>query len=353
MLLDSPKKLVSTKTAERNKIRAQASSLDSQLASTTAELEYSREDLVREQAPAERAVRERYKVQNQHPSLIEVVLYAQDRQSFIAAIDYIEAASKASVGNVTSLRASIEEYEGALEVLEQLKVNVDEQLERVTSELESATEARDETRRKADLVSNARLRSDGANWRAGKKKFVAEWTPRIDAFPEGSPMVGRGRTFAEAACDNHIDPRFSPAISLIESSKGTDCIQPHNAWGWGAAEPNPAGLAASCSTWEEAIRSHVRGVKAGYGYTITVAGSKKYCPPNWQLWYSTAVSAMNSIERDERSQVPTGTVPNWTSALWRHLHNERFFRENMNDFDKTPLCATDTWSGSSVGRAAD
>jgi peptidoglycan hydrolase CwlO-like protein len=119
-----------------------------------------------------------------------------------------------------------------------------------------------------------------------REAFIAKWAPRIDAYLGGSPLGGHGRTFAEAAWDYNVDPRWSPAISCIESSKGAICFKPYNAWGWGSA---------SWSDWDSAIRSHVAGLSAGYGYTISTSAAQKYCPPTWQAWYSSVLSEMNCI----------------------------------------------------------
>ena len=116
--------------------------------------------------------------------------------------------------------------------------------------------------------------------------FVNEWAARIDAYLEGSPLGGHGRTFAEAAYDAGIDPRFSPAISTIESSNGRYCFADHNAWGWGNS---------SWDDWDSAIRDHVAGLAHGYGYTVTPDGARKYCPPNWEHWYYSVTTNMNSI----------------------------------------------------------
>ncbi|MFR9006856.1 MAG: hypothetical protein ACLVKA_10885, partial [Collinsella aerofaciens] len=94
------------------------------------------------------------------------------------------------------------------------------------------------------------------NWDVDQASFVAEWAPRIDAYLAGSPLEGQGATFANAAWKYGVDPRFSPAISNTESSKGRHCFRPHNAWGWGNA---------SWGSWEEAIDAHVSGLARGYG----------------------------------------------------------------------------------------
>ena len=112
------------------------------------------------------------------------------------------------------------------------------------------------------------------------------WAGRIDAYLEGSPLAGQGRTFAQAAWNYGVDPRWSPAIAYTESSLGAYCFMPHNAWGWGSS---------SWGSWEEAIDAHVRGLARGYGYTISEEAARKYCPPTWQSWYERTLAQMNMI----------------------------------------------------------
>lgn len=120
----------------------------------------------------------------------------------------------------------------------------------------------------------------------GKEAFVSEWTSRINAYLAGSPLAGQGATFAEAAWSNGVDPRWSPAISNTESSKGAHCFLPYNAWGWGDK---------SWSSWEEAINAHVAGLANGYGYSITYANAAKYCPANTDHWFKATIGQMKMI----------------------------------------------------------
>lgn len=120
----------------------------------------------------------------------------------------------------------------------------------------------------------------------GEDDYVAGWAKRIDAYLAGSPLAGQGLTFAKAAYEYGVDPRFSPAISYTESGKGQYCFNPHNAWGWGSA---------SWDTWEEAIYDHVAGLARGYGGQISKEGAQKYCPPNWKLWYERTLAQMEMI----------------------------------------------------------
>lgn len=124
------------------------------------------------------------------------------------------------------------------------------------------------------------------DWSVGKEAFMAEWSTRIDNYLAGSELEGYGSVFAEAAWDNGVDPRWSPAISNTESGKGAVCFRPCNAWGWGDS---------GWGDWDSAIRAHVAGLAAGYGYSITVAAAQAYCPPNWEEWYSNTLGQMALI----------------------------------------------------------
>lgn len=120
----------------------------------------------------------------------------------------------------------------------------------------------------------------------GREAFIAEWTERINEYLRGFPLAGHGETFATAAWEYGVDPRWSPAISNTESTRGSVCFSPHNAWGWGQS---------AWSDWDSAIRAHVRGLSEVYGYTISYANAKKYCPPNYDNWYRDTRNEMAKI----------------------------------------------------------
>lgn len=120
----------------------------------------------------------------------------------------------------------------------------------------------------------------------GREAFIEKWSKRINDYLAGSPLAGYGETFAEAAWDNGVDPRWSPAISNTESTKGRVCFKYHNAWGWDQT---------SWSDWDTAIRSHVAGLASGYGFTISYAYAKRYCPPNCDNWYRDTLAQMRII----------------------------------------------------------
>ncbi len=142
-----------------------------------------------------------------------------------------------------------------------------------------------------DVPSDEGSSDDGSegsvDWgSADKSAFVAQWADRIDAYLSWSPMAGQGATFAAAAWDYGIDPRWSPAIAYVESSLGTYCFLPYNAWGWGSS---------SWGSWEEAIYAHVAGLARGYGPTFDYDDALSYCPPTADEWYSSVLGQMGAI----------------------------------------------------------
>ena len=128
--------------------------------------------------------------------------------------------------------------------------------------------------------------ADDVSWEMPREDFINGWAVRIDNYLAGSPLEGYGRNFAEAAWNYGVDPRWSPAISNTESSKGAICFLPFNAWGWGSS---------SWSNWPEAIDAHVAGLSRGYGFTITLDAAMKYCPPTYQDWYNATLEQMQMI----------------------------------------------------------
>ena len=206
-----------------------------------------------------------------------------------AAEDALAAAISAREAAIAAAKAKAEEEAKALEE-EKAKAAAEaaekEAAKAAAAEEESDTSSSDDDDDDDETYEFVTPESDGMTGSEDRETFVSIWTPRIDAYLAGSSLAGQGATFAAAAWDYGVDPRFSPAISCIESSKGDVCFLPHNAWGWGSV---------SWDSWEEAINDHVAGLARGYGYTVSVDGAKRYCPPNWAFWYSRVSEEMNKI----------------------------------------------------------
>lgn len=140
----------------------------------------------------------------------------------------------------------------------------------------------------ASSVADELAELSDVDWSVGKDAFIAEWTERIDDYLAGSELEGQGATFAAAAWEYGVDPRWSPAIANTESSRGKNCFESYNAWGW-------MDDSVSWSSWEEAIYAHVEGLAEGYGYSLTLSAAKTYCPPTYESWFSKTLGAMKTI----------------------------------------------------------
>lgn len=275
------------------------------------------------------AVRELYLMQRDGTGLIELLLGSESLDDFLMRFEYLSRVYDSNADALATLKSLETELEQTQEELNAAREEATQERDAAEAALAEAQEAREQAQREAqeraaaqaaqnaatsegassagesedgsDASQDAAEESgtetggtetitppagDGVDWSSDKESFVASWGARIDAYLAGSPLSGYGSTFAAAAWDYGIDPRFSPAISAVESSKGAYCFNPHNAWGWGSA---------SWGSWEEAIYAHVAGLARGYGYTVTIEGAQKYCPPNWQHWYNSVSANMDMI----------------------------------------------------------
>jgi peptidoglycan DL-endopeptidase CwlO len=267
---------------------------------------------------ASSALRELYFLNSKFSILLDWLLGIEDLDTAIKNFDYIEHIHDRNVTELKLMSEMKNELDASANELKTQKVEADAAATEAKTALEQAQAAREEAQRKAQEKAAAEAeqakqaqkeqqqaaqtssdsgssssggsvsppKDDGADWSSDKTAFVNQWAARIDRYLAGSPLAGQGTTFASAAWDYGVDPRWSPAISNTESSKGLYCFRPYNAWGWGYV---------SWSNWEEAIYAHVRGLSRGYGYTISIEAAKKYCPPNWEHWYNATSAQMNMI----------------------------------------------------------
>lgn len=289
-----------------------------------AELEIS---IPAQQERGDAAASDLYKLQQRSGSLIGLLLDSEDFFGFIANLDYLNRIAQSNIeeigrlnemrGGLAAVQADLESQQAEAEARAEGAGRALQDAQ--AARLEAQRRAEEEAQRQAEAEAAARAataaaadeaaaqgkvanessdtgseatgsatagETDHVDWTQDEVAFVESWTPRIDAYLAGSPLAGQGEAFAVAAWTYGVDPRWSPAISAVESSKGRYCYAGHNAWGWGAV---------SWDSWEEAIDAHVRGLARGYGYTLTEAAAKKYCPPTWQDWYDKVSAQMNAI----------------------------------------------------------
>ncbi len=258
------------------------------------------------QDKASRAMRDLYKQQKGTNVLMSFMLNTQSLDELLSTMKYMGMVQDANVEALEELNDLQAELESEKTELATARAQAEQEKQAAEEALAEAQKLREEAQAQADAEAAAEAAalqeaaaefgtdvdsipqpdSGAVDWNVDQDTFVSQWAPRIDAYLAGSPLEGQGTTFATAAWKYGVDPRWSPAISNTESSKGRHCFKPHNAWGWGSA---------SWSSWEEAIDAHVSGLARGYGYTISVANAKRYCPPNWFNWYNNTLSEMNRI----------------------------------------------------------
>ena len=267
-----------------------------------------------QQRKSEQAAVALYKSQQDSAGLLDLLLGSASVEDLFFRVDAMNRVMESHEKELARLNDLQEELDATTAQLEADRTEAEERVVAADRALTAAQAARLEAQRRAEeeaqrqaeaaaaaaaaqssggsenegssAVSAVDVVSDGADWTSDQATFIDEWAWRIDAYLAGSPLAGQGRTFAEAAWNYGVDPRWSPAISCVESSKGAACFLPHNAWGWGSC---------SWGSWEEAINDHVRGLARGYGYTISMEAAQKYCPPNSQHWYDATLAQMNMI----------------------------------------------------------
>ena len=325
--------------AAYNNATKRAAELDQAIADNDAAIKELQEKLPEQRERANAALVELYKSQQDTATMLDIVLSSANFSEFITRVDYFNTVTRANMSEVEALGKMQDDLTQAQANLEAEKAEADQQAQAAQDALAEAQAARVEAQRKAaeearraaeeaeaaqkaasssasssasassgeasadasdsddsdnsgssaaetPAESGGAASTDTADWTSDEDRFVSEWAGRINNYLAGTPLAGQGETFARAAWTYGVDPRWSPAISYVESSCGAYCFQPHNAWGWGSV---------SWGSWEEAINSHVAGLARGYGYTLTYEAAKKYCPPNADHWYSTCLAQMNRI----------------------------------------------------------
>lgn len=320
-------------TEQVNKLQEQIDDNEDRIAQIEAELPAAQER-------AANSMRTLYKMQQSSGGLVDLLLASDDFYDLLATIQYLDVIQEHSTGAVDELVSLESELELTRASLGSQIQEAEEQQSEAESALAGANAARasleaeiaaqaaaEEAERQAAIEAAEKSKGEtfttesgnqatvevpeaeepapdegetnnggngnggatstgGVDWNVDRETFISTWSARIDAYLAGSPLAGQGRTFAEAAWEYGVDPRFSPAISMIESTQGRYCFLPHNAWGWGSS---------SWGSWEEAIWDHVAGLAIGYGGQLTYAGALKYCPPNADHWYSSVLANMQRI----------------------------------------------------------
>lgn len=275
---------------------------------------------IEEQLPAQReraadSMRVLYKMQQGSGGLIDLLLSSDSFYELVSTVQYLDAIQSYNTDAIEQLTALCDELEQTQSDLQTQMQQAETERQNASDALAQAQGARDQLQEQIDAQATAEAVERQAAVEAAQAAaasdatfttesgtdtqvvaptendpdpvdYGADWGARIDAYLAGSPLAGHGSTFAEAAEAYGVDPRFSPAISAVESSKGLYCFKPYNAWGWGST---------GWSSWDEAIWAHVSGLASGYGGQLTLAAAQKYCPPSANQWYSSVLANMEMI----------------------------------------------------------
>ncbi len=291
-----------------NEAVAASEEIESQIDETQSRIQSIASQLPDQEKRSIHAIRAHYKFNNESDRLMGMLFQSKNLTEFITTFDYlsiIQMRNLDQMKRLVKLKTNLEEEEATLM---SEKRDADAKKQQAKEALEAAEEARREEQLRVErelaealpvaqeFIAEAQASAAEAipsnplpervSLETPREQFIDEWGRRIDAYLQGSPLSGKGPVFAAAAWDNGVDPRWSPAISATESSRGAHCFRPHNAWGWGQS---------SWNSWDEAIYAHVNGLKRIYGYSITPQAAMKYCPPNYVHWYTYTLSQMERI----------------------------------------------------------
>ena len=290
---------VKTLEDEHAKAEAEVEKANEKAKKVRAEVNALSAELSEQKKRGNESAKRLYLLKSNGPEFFDLLLGAESLDDFLKMSTYLDAITKHDARQIAETNALHDEFVEKQRELADVQTQAQERLDEAAAALNEARESRAGKQRLGVAAAcaqdpGASVVDDGADWFATEEEFVAEWAPRIDAYLAGSPMEGLGECFAKTSWRYCVDPRWSPAISNTESSKGRLCVRPYNAWGWGAADEDPIGLALEWGSWEEAIDAHIRGLANGYGYTISLSGAKAYCT-DWKDWYKNTLSEMGTI----------------------------------------------------------
>lgn len=283
--------------AERDYVNAEIEKLKVRIRNNEAELPGLQEN-------ANTAAVSMYKLSRNQDALIEMILDADSFENALYIVDsygdiynnyaedirrnqdiqqQLESDKLALDEKKTMADVAVIETEKALEEAKAVRQKAQEEAEaRALAQAEQEAALARQASAKADAELAAQI-----DWTMGKDEFISHWGKRINDYLEGSPLAGYGELFAESAWSVGADPRLSPAISCIESSKARVCFLPFNCWGW---------LGHSFSSWEEAIPAHVAYIASDIypAPYLSYEFATIYCVPP-DDWYANVGSEMRRI----------------------------------------------------------
>jgi len=303
------KKLEDTANAY-NDATARVDELDAQIADTESRIAQLEADLPEQQERCNDALRNLYLYQQETGSFLDMLLGAQSFEEFVNNLDYFNRLNEYNIDAIEQTAQMKDELEASKQSLVDARNQAEAVKSNAANALADAQAAREEAAAQAaaaqaaqqaaaqqaaqdaasattDTSSSTATDPGSVDWSTDKTSFVATWAPRIDAYLAGSAMDGCGTDYAAAAWDYGVDPRWAPAISNVESSKGANCFRSYNAWGYGGF---------SFGSWQEGIYRVVRGLSLSpYNGVFSLDSARYYCPPTYEDWYDKVAGQMAQI----------------------------------------------------------
>lgn len=294
-----------------NEAIARQEELDAEIEELDARIAELETKLPAQQERSNESIRALYKYEYDSSSVLMMLLESSSVTDMLAILDsynWIIQYNTAEINSAIEMRAELERARESLEAnkesaqqaandalvsLQEAQAARERMAARAAAiqaaeqqALQSTLDSSSATEQEKQTASSSASAASASNvgWSADKSQFVNKWAPRIDAYLSGSPMAGTGKYYAAAAWDNGVDPRWAPAISFVESSKGAACFKSHNAWGYGGF---------SFSSWEEGINRVVSALGGSmYGGYLTREAAAIYCPSNVDHWYNSCAEQM-------------------------------------------------------------
>lgn len=296
---------VRERVEEYNEAMARVEDLEAQITESEQAISEIEGKLPEEKRRAAASIKNLYKMSQDDAGLLGLILCSEDFESFVANIQYLNSVTDYYGERVGTLIDTERDLEVAKATLEEQKRQADAEEQEANDALLEAQDAADRAQAAADaalaaeqaraaaiaaygggftqasspeeavaatnaLAEQAGIQMSSGTEEAGEGRdaFVSYWAARIDAYLAGRPLAGQGTTFAEAAWDNGIDPRWSVATSMVESGGGAACFASYNAYGWLAH--------GAFSSWEEGISDHAAYLRGTYGTSPTPAAAALY-----------------------------------------------------------------------------
>lgn len=306
---DDAEAVVREKVAAYNEALAKVQDLDARVQKSQADIDDITARLPQMRGRAARSLRELYKMDQDSTGLVGLLLCSEDFESFVANLRYMDGVTRYNTQQVRELVDAQDQLETAKATLEVQRQQAADESDAADQALAEAQQAAADLQAAADAAraaeqaasaaaagsavgaqspqaaiaaTNAAARQAGVELSSdedgqptydvsdedARAAFVQKWAPRLDAYLAGRPLAGQGATFAEAAWDNCIDPRWSAATSVIESGGGAACFAPYNAYGWLGR--------GGFESWEQGVREHAAYLRSLYGSSFTPTAAAVY-----------------------------------------------------------------------------